>query len=105
MRVVIDNVVHASIVEFYEYAKRKYCTLDGRVVIRKMQRIYEGLEELGKYAFVCPNVRLRKEWLAQGYRECIIEDFHFAFEICLDEGTGEYYVYVHDVCHSSLYRE
>ncbi|MBE6282905.1 MAG: hypothetical protein E7098_00985 [Mediterranea massiliensis] len=105
MKVLIDNSVHLAIQDFYEYAKKKYISLDSITVIRKINRIYEGLYDLGKYAFVCPTPRLRKDWLDLNYKECIIEDFHFAFQIYSDDDTKEYYVYVHDVCHSLTYHE
>ena len=104
MRVIIHNEVHDVLVDFYEFAKNKYITLDASVVIHKMQRIYDALGELGRYAYVCPKARLRKDWIDKGYQECLIEDFHFAFEICLDEESGEEFVYVHEACHSLLYR-
>lgn len=104
MRVIVDNKVHEALVDFYEVAKNRHVALGTRVIIRKMQRIYAGLEELGKYAHACPKARLRKDWVDKGYQECLIEGFHFAFEVFLDEETGEQFVYVHEACHSLLYR-
>ncbi|MBQ8530947.1 MAG: hypothetical protein IJ430_07295 [Parabacteroides sp.] len=105
MKVIIDNTVHKSILDFYEYAKTKYQTLDSLTVVRKIKRIYNSLERLEIYAFSCPTPRLRKDWTELGYKEYIVEDFHFAFQIYKDSQSDEYYVYVHDVCHSLLYRE
>lgn len=103
MKVIVDHKVHCCIEEFYDSAKRKHITLDMVAIIHKIQRIYKGLEDLGNYAFICPNPRLRKDWIDKGYKECIIEDFHFAFQLCRDSISDEYYVYVYDACHSLLY--
>ena len=71
MRVIVDNKVHEALVDFYEVAKNRHVALGTRVIIRKMQRIYAGLEELGKYAHACPKARLRKDWVDKGYQEYV----------------------------------
>lgn len=105
MKVIIDNKVHNIIDEFYEYARQRHTALDPYTIIYKVLRIYDELGNLGNYAFVCPNPRLKKDWIAKGYKECIIEDFHFAFQLFQDDTTQECYVYVQDTCHSLLYHE
>lgn len=46
---------------------------------------------------------LKQDWIAQGWHEFICEEFVFAYEVCLDEATGEQFVWVRDVVHGSLY--
>ena len=46
--------------------------------------------------------RLQQEWRANGWRELVIEDFHFAFEV-VDNVDGERIVIVRDAIHSLLY--
>ena len=69
-----------------------------------MVRIYDKVNDLGKYATSCNTARLKLKWKQNGYKECVIENFHFAFQIYQDE-NDEFYVYVHDACHSYLYTE
>lgn len=104
MDVIIDQQVHSVIMDFYEASKRLHITLDEETVVKKMRRIYDGINNLGKYATTYNTARLRSEWIQQGYKECIIENFHFAFQIYQDE-NGAPFVYVHDACHSYLYTE
>lgn len=104
LAVYIDHQVHEKLEQFYEISMRLHITLDEATVICKLQRIYDALEKLGRYACSCPQARLLPEWIAAGYQEYIMEDFHFAFQIYRDE-NNEMYVFVHDVCHSLLYHE
>lgn len=46
--------------------------------------------------------RLKEEWIKNGWREYLCEDFHFAYEICRDEVEGDF-VWIHDAVHSLLY--
>lgn len=102
MKVFIDKRVHTIIEQFYDYALLKHEALDEVVVLKKVQRLYEALEELGKCAWVYPFARLKKEWIEKKYREFICEDFHFVYQIYVDDDGSEV-VRVHDVCHSYLY--
>ena len=102
MDVILDRIVHLRIIDFYESALNKYPSLDEYTISKKLVRIYDALEELGKYATMYGKARLKSEWLEKGYQECIIEDFHFAYRIYKDEFDQDY-VYVHDACHSFLY--
>lgn len=103
MEVFIDKLVHKQLVEFYESALRNHITLDEITVSRKMHRIYNALEELGKYAYVYSLAKLKKDWIEKGYREYIFEDFHFAYQVYKRE-NGVYIVRVHEACHSLLYK-
>lgn len=102
MKVLIDKNVHAVIEQFYDYALLKHEALDEIIVLKKVQRLYESLEGLGKCAQIYPFARLKKEWVEKKYREFICDDFHFAYQICIcDDGTEV--VRVYDACHSFLY--
>lgn len=103
MDVIIDQQVHSVIMDFYEASKRLHITLDNETIIKKMKRIYDGIDNLGKYATSYNMARRNLEWVQKGYKECIIENFHFAYQIYQDE-NGEPFVYVHDACHSYLYK-
>lgn len=88
---------------FTKQLRKKHITLDQDTITKKIQRIYDGLQALGNYAFACPSTRLKPDWIKKDYKECIIEDFHFAFNVYKDE-DNILFVYVHDVCHSLLYK-
>ena len=45
---------------------------------------------------------MKASWRKRGYRECIFEDFHFAYEIV--EVDDEQIVAVSDATHSFLYK-
>ena len=105
MKVVVDQTVHIKMNEFYEIALQLHPTLDGKTKAKKMNRIFSELDRLGHYATIYNKACLRSSWIQNGYRECVIEDIHFAFQIYKNGETGEPYVYVHDACHSYLYKE
>ncbi len=105
MKVIIDQNVHSQLNEFYENALRLHLSLDKITISKKMERLYDGLNQLSLYAPIYGKARLHPLWMQKGYRECIIEDIHFAFQIYTDDETGEAYVYVHEACHSFLYHE
>lgn len=102
--VYVDQQVHDCIEAFYEYAKLHYITLDEITVLRKIQRVYDELHRLGDYAGSYGNARLKKDWIKKGYKECIVEDFHFAFQLYQNE-HNQPLVYIHEACHSLLYYE
>lgn len=104
MKVYIDQQVHQRIDEFYDYALQNHDTLDEITVIKKVQRLYDALATLGKYAGIYSSSRLKKEWIEKEYREFICEDFHFAYQI-YRLNDGENVVRVHDACHSLLYHD
>ena len=49
--------------------KNKYITLDEQTVVRKMVRIYDKVNDLGKYATSCNTARLKLKWKQNGYKE------------------------------------
>lgn len=103
MDVYIDDRVHQVLKEFYQAAMLKHPTLDVVVVQRKVERLYNKVDSLGRFASSLPLARVKTDWIARGYREYIVEDFHFAYQIYTDDASGDSYVYVHDACHSLLY--
>lgn len=105
MKVVIDQNVHLKLNEFYEIALQRHPALDEKTIAKKMNRLFSDLDKLGRYATIYSKARLYSSWIQNGYRECVIEDVHFAFQIYKDDETEQSYVYVHDACHSYLYKE
>ncbi len=94
---MISDQVHEVIMDFYEASKHLHITLDEETVAKKMLRIYDKVNDLGKYATCCNTARLKLKWKQNGYKECIIENFHFAFQIYQDE-NDESFVYVIAIC-------
>lgn len=102
MKIFIDQKVHKEIEHFYDIALQKHEALDEMTVLKKINRLYEALESLSIFAYIYPFARLKKEWIQEGYREFICEDFHFAYKIYkLENGTE--IVRIHDAVHSLLY--
>lgn len=104
MQVIIAPQVHQIIEEFYEHALLNHETYDEISVIRKVDRLYDALEKIGKFARIHPKARLKKEWILNDYYESITEDFHFAYYIAEDEDGNEVAIIV-DACHSLLYHK
>ena len=102
MRVVIEDAVHQHIMDFYDAAMMHHSTLGYESVMRKIDRFYSSLNSLGEMPTLYAKSRLKEEWIRNGWREYICEDFHFAYEICYDEVDGDF-VWVHDAVHSLLY--
>lgn len=102
MKVYIDRKVHFEIERFYEASLLIHETLDEVTVNKKIDRLYAAMEDLSIYAKIYPMARYKREWIDAGYQECICEDFHFAYQICVNE-FGEEIVYIKDACHSLLY--
>lgn len=101
MRVVIDNLVHETLEEFYSISMALHPTLDEVVVEKKKVRLYAALRGLATHASIYPLARIKSNWVEAGYREMICEDFHFAFDF-VDLDNGETIVYVFDAVHSLL---
>lgn len=101
MKVVIDDVVHTKIEEFYTIAMALHPTLDVRTVDAKKTRLYVAVRRIGIFPEHFPVARVKKDWIKKGYKEMICEDFHFAFDYVLSD-KGEIIVYVFDVVHSKL---
>ena len=101
MRVQIDNKVHRELETFYVVSMQMHPTLDRETVLRKLDRLYDAVYMLGNFANIYPLARVRRSWVAKGYREMICEDFHFAFSVIHLE-DGKPVVYVFDAVHSKL---
>lgn len=101
MRVVLDLKVQEKIESFYSISMTLHPTLDIAIVRAKKKRLFAALRELSKYATIYPLARVKDNWVEQGYREMICEDFHFAFDF-VDLETDETIIYVFDAEHSLL---
>lgn len=102
MKVIIEEQVYQSILEFYAISVRLHPTLDEETVMAKIERLVGAMNDLGKHPFLYAEARLKKSWIASEYRETIVEDFHIAYKVETDE-DGEQYVAVYDAVHSKLY--
>lgn len=104
MKVIIEEQVRLSILEFYAVSMQLHPTLDEPTVMAKVERLIGAMRELDKFYFIYPVARLKQSWIEAGYKEMIVEDFHIAFRIETDE-EGDRYIVVHDAAHSLLYHE
>lgn len=102
MRVFIDNLVFEKVNDFYYAAMQNHITLTKETVDRKIWRMERGLQTLSQMQGF-RMAWLKQDWIEQGWHEFICEEFVFAYEVCLDEATGEQFVWVRDVVHGSLY--
>lgn len=102
MKIYIDQKVHREIEHFYGIALHNHEALDEITVLKKIDRLYEAIESLGTFARIYPIARYKEEWIRNGYREFICEDFHFAYQI-YTLGNGTEIVRIHDAVHSLLY--
>lgn len=102
MKVFIDKKVQETIQEFYDNALSLHITLDESTVNRKIDRLYDAMYDMGKYAHIYPLARYKNDWIEKQYHEFIVEDFHFAFKI-YRLSNGEDIVRIHDAVHSLLY--
>lgn len=102
MKVIIEEQVRLSILEFYAISMRLHPSLSEETVLAKVERLIGAMHDLGKHPGIYAEARLKKSWLEAGYRETIVEDFHIAYKIEEDE-DGEQYVAIYDAVHSKLY--
>lgn len=102
MRVFIDNLVFEKVNDFYYAAMQNHITLTKETVDRKILRMERGLQTLCQMQGF-RMAWLKQDWIVQGWHEFICEGFVFAYEVCVDEITGENFVWVRDVVHGSLY--
>ena len=102
MKVIIEEQVHQSILEFYAISMHLHPSLDEETVMAKVERLTGAMCDLGKNPGIYAEARLKKSWIEARYRETIVEDFHIAYRIEVDE-DGEEYVTVYDAVHSKLY--
>jgi hypothetical protein len=103
MRVYIDKGVDSYINNFYISSLLIHPALDEITVLKKVNRLYESLYDLGIYGKIYSQARLKQEWIDKGYKEFICEDFHFAFQIYTTE-SGDEIIRIHDACHSLQYK-
>ena len=101
MKVIVSPIVRIKINEFYKAAMRNHPSLSEETVLKKANRMFKGLQVLSMTQGF-PEARLNQEWRANGWRELVIEDFHFAFEL-VNNVDGERIVVVRDAIHSLLY--
>ena len=102
MKVIIEEQVYQSILEFYAISMKLHPSLDEETVMAKVNRLIGAMYDLGKHPGIYAEARLKKSWIAAGYRETIVEDFHIAYRVEIDEDE-EQYVAVYDAVHSKLY--
>lgn len=101
MKVIVSPIARIKINEFYKAAMRNHPSLSEETVLKKANRMFKGLQVLSMTQGF-PAARLNQEWRANGWRELVIEDFHFAFEV-VDNVDGERIVVVRDAIHRLLY--
>ena len=101
MKVIVSPIVRIKINEFYKAAMRNHPSLSEETVLKKANRMFKGLQILSLTQGF-PEARLHQEWISKGWRELVIEDFHFAFEL-VDNVDGERILDVRDAVHSLLY--
>lgn len=80
---------------------RNHPSLSEETVLKKADRMFKGLQILSLTQGFS-EVRLHQEWRDNDWRELVIEDFHFAFEV-VDNVNGERIVVVRDAIHGLLY--
>ena len=102
MRVIIEKKAIECIDAFYLAAMQNHPLLSEETVMKKKQRLISSLNSLGEMPSLYAKSRLKEDWIRNGWREYLCEDFHFAYEICRDEVEGDF-VWVHDAVHSMLY--
>ena len=102
MKVIIEEQVHQSILEFYAVSMRLHPSLDEETVMAKVERLTGAMFDLGKHPGIYAEARLKQSWIAAGYKETIVEDCHIAYRVETDE-DGEQYVAIYDAVHSKLY--
>ena len=102
MRVIVSPIVRLKIKGFYQAAMTNHPLLSEETVMKKMNRMFACLEILAVTQGF-KKAQYNRQWIANGWRELIVEDFHFAFEI-VKTPDGEPVVIVRDAVHSLLYR-
>lgn len=102
MRVIISPTVRIKIKSFYQAAMTNHPLLSEETVMKKMNRMFDCLEILSVTQGF-KKAQHNRLWIEKGWRELIVEDFHFAFEM-VKTPDGERVVIVRDTVHSLLYR-
>ena len=101
MKIIVSPIVRIKINEFYKAAMRNHPSLSEETVLKKADRMFKGLQILSLTQGFS-EARLHQEWRDNDWRELVIEDFHFAFEV-VDNVDGERIAVVRDAIHSLLY--
>ncbi len=102
MKVVIELQVQQNLRQFYDKALQLHPTLDEPTVENKILRLYEAIDSLRFFPYKYPLATFNRFWVANGYRDLVIEDIHIAYEIAEFE-NGELFVHVVDAEHSLLH--
>ena len=102
MRVIVSPIVRSKIKSFYQAAMTNHPLLSEDTAMRKMNRMLNSLEILAiTQGF--KKAQYNRQWIANGWRELIVDDFHFAFEV-VRMSAGERVVIVRDAVHSLFYK-
>ncbi len=102
MTVIIESQVQQSLRQFYDISLSLHPTLDEVTVERKILRLYEAINSLRLFPYKHPLATFNRSWIANGYRDLVVEDIHIAYEVAQFE-SGEFFVHVVDAEHSLLH--
>lgn len=101
MRVIVSPIVREKVKEFYRTAMINHPLLSEETVMRKMNRMFNGLQVLAVTQGF-KKAQYNRIWILKGWRELEMDGFHFAFEV-VQTTDGERVVIVQDAVHSLLY--
>ena len=101
MKVVIEPKVYSSLWSFYKKSMIKYPSLELSKVHEIIDNLGREMLNFGFYAHIFHRVPYKDDWKELGYYEFLCGDFHFAYKIEV-RSTGEPFVHVYDVVHSTL---
>lgn len=65
-------------------------------------RLYEAINSLRLFPYKYPLSTFNRTWIANGYRDLVVENIHIAYEVAEFE-DGESFVHVVDAEHSLLH--
>lgn len=102
MKVIIEAQVQQSLRQFYDASLTLHPSLDETTVINKINRLYVAINGLRSFPYKYPLSTYNRTWIANGYRDLVVEDIHIAYEIAEFE-NGEAFVRVVDAEHSLLH--
>lgn len=104
MKVIVESQVQQNLRRFYDISLSLHPTLDEETVEKKIMRSYEAMDDLRLFPYKHPIATFNRSWIANGYRDMIIEDIHIAYEIAQFD-SGELFVHVVDAEHSLLHHD
>lgn len=104
MKVIIEAQVQQNLRQFYDASLRLHPSLDEATVTNKIIRLYEAINSLRSFPYKHPVSSFNRTWIANGYRDLVVEDIHIAYEIAEFE-DGEAFVHVVDAEHSLLHHD